>query len=673
MNKKIEQSKLTPESLLLGASVASLIAIIIGMVAKMIFVQGINAQIFDLLHLIFGSVFLVTTVIYLPMHFLRILGVRRLNMFLSGVFAALCLIGLVYTSYFFVVDGLQQTYEGLLLTHESVGYIIIGILVIHLLLHGLTFPKRRKQKNKFTTISDVRVTIVVFLGVFCCLAVFLRLLHEVTENPYSKEPAIADYTYGYGDTAFLPSETHTPNFEFIDSRSMTVSHKCASCHQDIAKQWLSSAHRQAASDKSYETNIKLLVANKGIEAARYCEGCHAPIALLSGELSAGGKHGGIDGSPANTEGVNCVSCHSISSVIHTKGVASYFYQTKRPYLFETADVHLLQQINKLAITLDPNQHKQDFAANVLSDPKVCATCHAQFIDKNLNDWGWVKMQDEYSAWLESPFSGMHDATFSSREPQRCQDCHMPLVTSDDPSADENGLVRDHRFVAANTVLPLLNNDQDMLNATISFMQDDRVSINIKPPHRKDATVSNVLIDESLRDLAIQPFYYYKGEKAKLQIIVSNKNVGHNFPGGTIDINQAWVAIQIVDAQGDIVLTSGDIDDQDVLDPNSYIYRALPVDRQGQVVWKHDLFNMVGKASVNIIKSGESDVVEYEFDIPYHIKSPLYVSAQIRYRKFNTKYARWALEDEYQPIPIVDLDRTYLEIPVRNKLEAQSNF
>jgi hypothetical protein len=159
----------------------------------------------------------------------------------------------------------------------------------------------------------------------------------------------------------------------------------------------------------------------------------------------------------------------------------------------------------------------------------------------------------------------------------------------------------------------------------------------------------------------------------VSLIVTNSGVGHNFPGGTIDINEVWIAIQIVDSDGTLVFDSGKVDEEDFLDQSAYQYRSLPTDRNGQIVWRHDLFNMVGKASVNVIKAGESDIVKYQFNLPYWVKGPISVTAQVRYRKLNTRYARWALNDEYQSLPITDLARAFLQIPVREKVEAYDNF
>jgi hypothetical protein len=91
-----------------------------------------------------------------------------------------------------------------------------------------------------------------------------------------------------------------------------------------------------------------------------------------------------------------------------------------------------------------------------------------------------------------------------------------------------------------------------------------------------------------------------------------------------------------------------------------------VDRAGKHVWRHDLFNMTGDGYKKFIAAGESDLVNYQFTVPAWAKSPLSVSAAVRYRKLNNQYARWALKRPDAELPIVDVARTSLTFPVRER-------
>ena len=81
------------------------------------------------------------------------------------------------------------------------------------------------------------------------------------------------------------------------------------------------------------------------------------------------------------------------------------------------------------------------------------------------------------------------------------------------------------------------------------------------------------------------------------------------------------------------------------------------------MWKHDLFNRVGEAEKRVIPAGKSDLLRYRFAIPDWVKSPLAVTATLKYRKLNDRYARWALGENYAPVAITNLARDTLMIPV----------
>jgi hypothetical protein len=495
-------------------------------------------------------------------------------------------------------------------------------------------------------------------------------LYALLPNPYSTEPVTKPYNYKYGEHPFRPSQTETYHHQFLDAKQIATSNDCASCHSDIAQEWHSSAHRQAASDRAYVTNISLLSDKKGIEATRYCEGCHAPIALLTGQLSKGGQHGGVKNTVANTEGIPCLGCHAINKAMHLKGVASYEYTPPSDYLFSAYDTGITKAIAHFLIRLKPEQHKLDMARPILKTPELCATCHAQFMDKDMNNWGWVKMQDDYSAWLDSPYSKQHEQIFANAQTTRCQDCHMPMISADDPSSNTEGMIRMHNFVGANTMLAMLANDHHQMQLTKDFLQANKMRVSIDNPERTDAVQTELPLDEKLRNQTETPYFYYLGETAKLRITVSNMGVGHDFPGGTADINEAWLAVRVTDASNQTVYDSGYLLPTNDVEPSAHFYRALAIDRKGQLVWKHDLFNRIGESYKKVIPSGKADVQDYEFTIPAWAKTPITVTATLKYRKLNDRYAKFALKELYQPIPIIDMARDSLVIPIKIKAPVE---
>lgn len=603
---------------------------------------------------------------YLYVHVRRTLGIRRVGVLSTGLLSLLPVLLLLASGWRLLLYGQREGVAWVYSVHVIAGLVLLGLVPAHVALH---LVKRSKKslgpEGDFPSVpAGTLRRAAVFAGGVQLAALLVGFIYAASVRPYSDKPAVADYEYSYGEHRFRPSQTETSNGAFIDERQVGRSERCISCHHDIGEQWIASVHRQAASDPAYVRNVTLLATKRGISATRYCEGCHAPVALLSGELSPGGQHGGIVGTPGNLEGVSCMGCHGIDSLVHLKGVASFSFTPRNDYLFAHSNNPLLARVRDLLIRVRPQQHKSDLGKPLFGDPKFCAGCHTQFMDKDFNNWGWVKMQDDYAAWLKSPYSGQHEESFSDVSATRCQDCHMPLVASDDPSADENGMVRSHRFLGANTFLPILNGDEEHLALLKSFLQSNKVRISIEHPHREDTLQTQQPLAEDLRDFEEAPYFYYLGETASLRVAVSNRGVGHDFPGGTLDVNEAWVDFRVLDAEGSEVYASGAIGEDSHVDPEAYFYRSLPVDKGGNLVWRHDLFNMIGESFKRAVPAGTSDVVEYSFVVPAWAKSPLTVTATLRYRKLNERYARWALHDKYVEIPPVDLAWASLDVPLK---------
>jgi hypothetical protein len=54
-------------------------------------------------------------------------------------------------------------------------------------------------------------------------------------------------------------------------------------------------------------------------------------------------------------------------------------------------------------------------------------------------------------------------------------------------------------------------------------------------------------------------------------------VDHDFAGGTTDINEAWIWLRVVDAQGRPIYESGAINQTpNDVDPSAHFYRTVPV-------------------------------------------------------------------------------------------------
>lgn len=624
-----------------------------------------------LAHTILGMLGALLLVPYIVIHFRRTIGLRRPWIALSGIMSAVVFIVLAATGVYIALMGQSEAQHWIFQAHIWLAAVIIIALLAHVVFHVLSLPVRRKnnEPSRFPSLAGGLQKTAITVSLFCVLSVLIATaFYQARTEIFKDSPAVEPYVYAYGDHPFRPSQTETSSGGFFDARRLGSSERCASCHQEIAEQWKLSIHAQAASDKTYQTNINLLSERKGMEATRYCEGCHAPAALLSGQLSKGGK---LDTPGHLQEGVSCMSCHGIDRVEHLQGVASYRIKPPEPYLFEGSQQALPTFVHNLLIRLKPERHKADLARDVLATPEICATCHAQFMDKSFNNWGWVKMQDDYTAWLNGPYSGQTRQTFAHAEQRRCQDCHFPLQQGSDPSANSDGQIKTHFNIGANTAIPWVTQNHSQLQRTLEFLRADKMRISIDKPNRTDAIESAKHVDPKLIASTEAPAYCYLGENVTLKVAVTNAQVGHAFPGGTTDINEAWLHFLVMDGQGLKIYESGDLDQDNNVETSAYFYRSIPIDRTGNAVWRHDLFNMVGDSFKRIIPPGGTDVTSFTFKVPDYAKGPLTITASLKYRKLNNRYARWALKDDNVDLPIVEMASNSLLLPLKIQPEVEA--
>lgn len=627
-----------------------------------------------LAHTFLGACYSLVLLPYFYFHFRRTLGFRRAVMLSSGMLLFILFCCAALSGWHMMLYGQMESQAWIYQLHLYSNIAFVALLVAHLVLHVQLLPKNRihSPTGLYPSIDKTNTRRGVWLNLGLQLAIVgLALGYSAFEPEPRPLDAVTPYAQDYGAHPFRPSQSETAGGGFVATAQIANSHRCLNCHEEVGQQWLASVHQQAASDPTYVTNINLLEQNKGIVATRYCEGCHAPVALLTGQLSPGGKHGGVEGTPAFNEGVGCMGCHGIQRLTSLRGVASYEFTPAKEYLFSQSRNPILMRLHDQLIRLMPSQHKADVGHELLQDSSFCASCHTQFMDEEINNWGWVKMQDEYGDWLVSPHSGQNEENFSASTSQRCQDCHMPLVAADDPSQNHQGQIRSHHFLGANTFLPLLKGDQQQFERTKAFLQSNKMRVTIDKPSRKDAIQSMDFVAEAIRSTAETAPFYYLGETVEISVVVSNVGVGHNFPGGTLDINEAWLMFSAHDSEGALIYSSGEIEPGGNVDPSAHFYRALAVDRKGNLVWQHDLFNMVGESFKRVVPAGGADIATYRFTVPAWAKSAITLTATLKYRKLNDRYAKWALRDKYIEIPAIDIAWDSRVIPLKIRKEVET--
>ncbi len=422
-----------------------------------------------------------------------------------------------------------------------------------------------------------------------------------------------DYSFLYGtNRPFAPSLARTDTGGAFDARSLAGSRACgtAGCHEQIVQEWLPSAHRYAAMDFVFQGIQKVMAEQNGPESTRYCGGCHDPISLFSGTKNIFVED--LTGLYGYQEGVSCLACHAIRET-DIKGNANYTITQPREYLWQWATNGLARLARDFLIRAYPAEHAR-LSKRSFKKPEYCAACHKQFIDAEVNRVGWVQLQNQYDNWAASHWNKKGDP----HRTVECRECHMPLVESRDPAAGDaldynrhprDGKHRSHRFIAANTIIPHAQRDQLEGWQTQLALTEQWLRGQLPIPEIADKWAHGPIVK-----LAVSaPESVAPGENIPLRVVLASNKVGHDFPTGPLDIIQSWLDVTVTDDQGRGVWTSGKRDDKHFLQPGTFLFKAEPVDQHGNLIDRHNLWEMVGVRFRRALFPGYSDTVN--FSIP----------------------------------------------------------
>jgi hypothetical protein len=354
----------------------------------------------------------------------------------------------------------------------------------------------------------------------------------------------------------------------------------------------------------------VMAKQNGPESTRYCAGCHDPISLFSGTKNIFVEN--LTSLTGYQEGVSCLVCHAIQKT-DVRGNANYTISQPSEYLWQWETKGAGRIARDFLIRSYPAEHNR-LSKRMFKAPEFCAACHKQFIDQEVNRVGWVQLQNQYDNWAASHWFSKGN----SRKTVECRECHMPLAGSKDPaagdSADYNRTARDgkhrsHRFLAANNFMPgvlKLSGADEHIGMTEQWL---RGQFAVPEIQKKWAEGPIVRIGIEAPD-AVKA-----GERANLRVMMNSNKVGHDFPTGPLDMIQSWIHITVRDEQGRMVFESGRRDENNFIEPGSFLFKAEPVDQYGNLIDRHNLWEMVGVRYRRSLFPGYTDFVDYKMECP----------------------------------------------------------
>ena len=477
------------------------------------------------------------------------------------------------------------------------------------------------------------------------------------------------YNYAFGkETPFLPSNATSSTGQFVSPKSFYTAEYCGHCHQEAYHQWRESIHSNSFRAPWYLKNVNALIEEKGVQFSRHCEGCHNPVALLSGDLSQGMPKK----RPFEQEGVTCSTCHSIVSTDPT-GTGSYVMGVPA-VLVDEAGAPITGAVSDAEILAHLDRHSKAVMRPLYKTAEFCAACHKAAIPATLDNYKWLRAISLYDEWQAASFTKQSPLPFYRKDSvSTCQTCHMvrePLpANAIDPGAKPDPVTKEaklvsHRWPAGNTLAPQYFNYPDQAKKVVDFLKNSYdgkgvFNVDIFALEKEDAAATSK--DQVLvAPLGLTAFSLVPGETLVADVVIQNKGIGHSFVPEQRDFYEAWVDFSVKDSAGKVLTESGFIQPDGALDPGAHSFTNRLINNKGELNDIHQIWHNRVLAYNNTIQSGRSQLVRYRFRLPKDITGQISLTATIRYRRFNQHFIDYAITETGQkepkpyPMPIIDM-------------------
>ena len=647
---------------------------------------SISNQVMVIVHSLIGLVFIIPITWYQIRHWFVYRSTTMNHFKLTGYILTLFTI-------LVTISGIILTFQALFQTRINYAWDLIHIistfgfiayLIPHIIVILIRDFQARKKDSMIPIISAQKQFSLYTLFTVVILFAVVALLVYAYEPVEMNNEFPQDYSYLYGkDRPFAPSLANTITGGAFDQKSLGDSKSCGTsgCHEQIYQEWQVSAHRYSAMDVAFQAVQKVMAEQNGAESTRYCGGCHDPISLFSGEKNIFTEN--LTNLTGYQEGVSCIVCHAIKET-DVKGNANYIITQPDRYMFEFSENETAKFLNDFLIRAYPAKHIESLQHRMFKSPEFCGACHKQFIDQEVNQVGWVQLQNQYDNWRKSRWNHPGDPTKTIE----CRECHMRLIESTDPASgdpldynrtSDDNKHRSHRFLAANQFMPKvldLPNAEEHTVLTEKWLQGK-----IEIPEIENKWKSGPAVPIEL----VVPERVKPGQEVKLVVNITNNKVGHDFPTGPLDIIQAWVELVVTDQNGTEVFVSGSRDDRHFIQKGSFIFKAEAVDQYGNLIDRHNLWEMVGVRFRRAMFPGFSDKAEYAFPCPASMTKgegdlpaveefkfqvgkvqtkELRVTAKLMYRKVDQSLLNFLLGEESgvtAPITVICEDTKNIEV------------
>ncbi len=384
---------------------------------------------------------------------------------------------------------------------------------------------------------------------------------------------------------FLPSPARNSSNILLPNHAFPDPKTCGSCHVGIHDAWSQSLHAKSATDELYLKVKEQFVVERGEPAVRLCAACHAPVALMTGEVGLYNRE-----SASSRQGVSCSFCHSLESVNSDSG--GWLSNPARVRGYVGGNVFAVgNNLAKILLNAKPRVHQEDMFRPVLSSGQVCRACHEFRINN-------VLVQSTWSEYQASKFAAQGVS---------CQSCHFSKSgASDALEPGEVALGRSkpsvkwHRLLGGSTMVA-------------------------PNPEANLASLKNALKLEGMF------------KSGSLEVRVSNVGAAHAIPTGVADLRELWLEIRGLDVSGRTVFSSGVLDAAGGFKAGTRVFHQVLQDENGNPIVRHDIWRAKRIAVDTRISAGGSRLEVYKLP-----KSVVKTQVRLMWRDVPSDFDAWVL-------------------------------
>ena len=417
------------------------------------------------------------------------------------------------------------------------------------------------------------------------------------------------------------------------------------CHPGLVEEWKGSTHRFAASNLFFRKVIERMQTELGGDTINYhCLNCHDPTLVLSPQRAQGLRAEQL----ADSNGINCKSCHLMCSGTRTKLPWDGRYEVRREdaYPVKFGEKDFLRQWQSY-IRWDLRLHFRNYSIpNLTVSSELCASCHVAVMPTYVTGMEKdLKVSDLFTSWQKSAYN---------KKGESCATCHMPYRSRD----ERNFLYPDHRLPGLNIGITLMvDGDKERRHNALALEEYTKNLIEGK----RGAWLDTL----PFLDLAIEtPERLPPGAPLPIKVRTTNSKVGHYFHAGPSSLNEVWLEVRVTDQAGQVLFHQGSLSERDgLVDPDAHRLGAKILGKDGQVIRDCSIWRMGRVESSRRINPFETVEDDYTVNFNGPVGGTLTIEARWNHRRASQAFVDWVYGGKGPAFPVVPIAAAVKQVQV----------